>query len=210
MIALVLVLATAAPVPPFNGEVVELSDEVRNAMQGTTMHVGCPVGFDDLRELRVDYWTAERLVVQGTVIIHKDVARDVLRAFELMYAIQFPLTRVAPARDFGGDDMLAMKANNTSAFNCRPITGRPGSWSKHAYGRAIDINPLINPYVRGTRVLPEEGRAYLPPNPATPGTITAGEGLVTFFEKRGWTWGGRWKSPKDYQHFEKGRPRARP
>ncbi|NTW42209.1 MAG: M15 family metallopeptidase, partial [Cellulomonadaceae bacterium] len=92
-----------------------------------------------------------------------------------------------------------MEADNTSAFNCRAITGGT-AWSEHAYGRAIDLNPVENPYVVGDHVAPEAGRAYVD-RPELPGVIHDGDVVVTAFAAAGWTWGGTWSSPVDYQHF---------
>ena len=96
-----------------------------------------------------------------------------------------------------------MAANNTSAFNCRDTTGKPGVFSNHSWGRAIDINPLTNPYVKGDRVLPPAGRKYLDRSRAFPGSILKDGFVVQEFESKGWTWGGRWLDRQDYQHFEK-------
>jgi hypothetical protein len=103
---------------------------------------------------------------------------------------------------FEWDDDRSMAANNTSGFNYRPMTGDGTSatrLSPHALGRAIDINPLLNPYIKGEMIKPD-GAVY---DPSRPGTITADSFIVKFLKKRGWTWGGDWTSLKDYQHFEK-------
>lgn len=83
------------------------------------------------------------------------------------------------------------------------MTGQPGRFSNHSWGRAIDINPLTNPYVKGDKVLPPEGRQFLDRTRAYPGAILAGSWVVKLFEEHGWTWGGSWTDRKDYQHFEK-------
>ena len=101
--------------------------------------------------------------------------------------------------DFGGQDLASMQANNTSAFNCRNVAGT-SSLSWHAYGLAIDINPLVNPYVTQRGVSPPEGAPYVDRASTTPGLITPGDVVTTAFEQAGWSWGGTWRSP-DYQHF---------
>ena len=115
----------------------------------------------------------------------------------------FLIERITPIEDFNGDDDASMAANNTSAFNCRDITGQPGRFSNHSWGRAIDINPLINPYVKGDKVYPPEGRKYLNREVEAPGLINSGSYVVKRFLKAGWKWGGDWTNLKDYQHFEK-------
>jgi hypothetical protein len=128
--------------------------------------------------------------------------------FEAIFADGFPIATAIPIADlqFEWDDDRSMAANNTSGFNYRPMTGSgidgsPGAsrLSPHALGRAIDINPLLNPYIKGGVIKPE-GAAY---DPTRSGTITADSFIVKFLKERGWTWGGDWMSLKDYQHFEK-------
>ena len=92
-----------------------------------------------------------------------------------------------------------MAADNTSAFNCRPVAG-PDRWSEHSYGRAIDLNPVENPWVRGTAVAPPAGAAFVTREPA-PGVILPDDVVVRAFAAAGWSWGGSWESPVDYQHF---------
>ena len=103
--------------------------------------------------------------------------------------------------DFGADDAASMAANNTSAFNCRGIDGRPGAWSEHSYGWAIDVNPVQNPWVRGSQVDPPSGAPYVDRTLQTPGMVHADDGVVQAFRSIGWAWGGYFRNAKDYQHF---------
>lgn len=96
-----------------------------------------------------------------------------------------------------------MEANNTSAFNCREVTNQPGEFSQHSYGRAIDINPLINPYVHGKSVSPKDGVIYVNPKKPALGKIVKGDIVYRTFIKYGWDWAGNWYDVQDYQHFEK-------
>lgn len=124
-----------------------------------------------------------------------------MRVFRRLFDERFPIESMRLVDEFGGDDDRSMSANNTSAFNCRPATGST-RWSEHAYGRAVDINPVQNPYVtRSGAVLPPAGDAHTRRDPATPGLITDGSVVVSAFADIGWTWGGHWSSGKDYQHF---------
>jgi len=103
---------------------------------------------------------------------------------------------------YEADDDRSMAANNTSAFNCREVTGRPGVWSEHAYGRAIDINPIQNPYVTSKGdVLPPAGAEYVDRSRTAPGMIHEDDAVVRAFRGVGWVWGGSWTSVRDYQHF---------
>lgn len=153
--------------------------------------------------LRVSYWNYSGKPVIGTLIVDAKLAPELSAIFHELYRHKFLIDRMDPVEDFAGDDVRSMEANNTSAFNCRDITGQKGKFSNHSWGRAIDINPLTNPYVKGARVLPEAGRAYLDRTTAHPGSILAGSLVVKLFAKYGWTWGGSWPDRQDYQHFEK-------
>ena len=172
-------------------------------MRKTTWRPGCPVPLEDLRQVSVPYLSFEGKRATGVLIVHKDVAREVDAIFRDLFRRRFQIERITPIEDFGGDDDASMAANNTSAFNCRDVTGQPGTFSNHSWGRAIDINPLINPYVKGDRVFPPEGRQYLDRSRELPGSILSGGFVVRRFAQAGWKWGGAWTDLKDYQHFEK-------
>jgi hypothetical protein len=170
----------------------------------------CPQEILDRQVLvEVDFYDFDGDVAEGVIVVDRDLARDVRELFERIFADGFPIATATPVADlqFEWDDDRSMRANNTSGFNYRPMTGAHAAaatdsskrLSAHALGRAIDINPLLNPYIKGDVVRPE-GAVY---DPARPGTITADSLIVNFLKDRGWTWGGDWSSLKDYQHFEK-------
>jgi D-alanyl-D-alanine carboxypeptidase len=169
----------------------------------TTWHPGCPVAPEDLRQLTISYIDYEGMPRSGTLLVNKDLASETLRIFQDLFQHGFMIQRMAPIEDYGGNDDESMMANNSSAFNCRDATGKPGVFSNHSWGRAIDINPLTNPYVKGDKVLPPAGRQYLDRTKAYKGSILKNGFVVQEFEKAGWTWGGRWPDRQDYQHFEK-------
>jgi hypothetical protein len=131
------------------------------------------------------------------------VAHEVVDIFKALYIHQFPIERMELMDVFKGSDDAAMDANNTSAFNCREVTGKPGIFSQHSYGRAIDINTLINPYVKGDKVLPSAGKRFADRSQYHPGIITKDSFIYKEFARRGWSWGGDWHDLKDFQHFEK-------
>jgi hypothetical protein len=164
---------------------------------------GCPVPLEDLRLLTLAHWGYDGQVRTGELVAHADVADDLVAVFGELFAARFPIERMELVDVYGGDDARSMAANNTSAFNCREIDGRPGTWSNHAYGRAVDINPLVNPWVRGDRVDPPEGVAYVDRTVDAPGLIRDGDVVVTAFTSRGWRWGGHWSSSLDHQHFDR-------
>ena len=129
---------------------------------------------------------------------------DVSRVFALLYAARFPIRRMEPVARYGGSDNRSMAVDNTSGFNCRyAVTTGPKTWSVHAYGEAIDVNTVENPYLEAGRVLPPAGRAYLDRSDHRPGMAFAGGVLVRAFASVGWLWGGRWTASPDWQHFSK-------
>lgn len=193
--------------PLFAAEPVFRSDlvppELLNKIRHTTWHPGCPVAPEDLRRLTLTYLDFDGKPQSGLLLVNKDLADETLRIFRSLFEHRFAIARMTPVEEYGGDDNASMAANNTSAFNCRDATGKPGVFSNHSWGRAIDINPLTNPYVKGDKVLPPAGRAFLDRTKTHPGSILRNSFIVEEFERHGWTWGGRWPDRQDYQHFEK-------
>lgn len=169
------------------------------ARMAPSWRAGCPVPLEDLRYLTLTHHDADGGVATGELVVHADVADGVVEVFRTLFAAGYPIRSMRLVDDFGGSDDASMAADNTSAFNCRAITRGTG-WSEHAYGRALDLNPRENPYVRGTLVLPPEGRPYAD-RPDLPGVVHAGDVVVSAFAAAGWQWGGSWSSPVDYQHF---------
>lgn len=184
----------------FQSTIQTIPTDIRDKMIGVTWHEGCPIALDELSLLTMSYWGEDNQTHSGQLIIHQTEAKAMVRIFETLYTNQFPLTSMKLMWEFGGSDDASMKANNTSGFNCRRIKNTT-KWSNHSYGKAIDVNPLWNPWVRGNIVDPPEGKDYLDRTSNKPGIIKAGDIVVTAFGKEGWKWGGYWKNTKDYQHF---------
>jgi hypothetical protein len=161
---------------------------------------GCPVAPAELRLVRVSYRGFDGQAHVGALVVHRRVARDVVRVFRGLYVAGFPIRRMTPVSAFRGSDDSSMAADNTSGFNCRRAVGGSG-WSEHSYGTAIDVNPVENPYVLDGRVLPPAGRAYVVRTRMRRGMAVRGGVLVRTFESVGWKWGGRWSGSPDYQHF---------
>lgn len=160
----------------------------------------CPVPLEELRRVRIQHLGFDGNVHGGELIVAAKVTDEVLQIFGELREEGFPIERVHAVDEYGCSDARSMEANNTSAFNCRKTTSG-GRWSEHAFGTAIDINPVQNPYVRGGAVEPSEGRAYVDRTEERPGMILPDGAVEKAFAVRGWAWGGRWKSLKDYQHF---------
>jgi D-alanyl-D-alanine carboxypeptidase len=136
--------------------------------------------------------------------VNEDLASDVVAIFEQLLQLRYPIEKIRTVNTYpGADDELSMEDNNTSAFNCRDIPGT-GHWSLHASGRAIDLNPLLNPEVDRTGAFePKNAAPYVDRNLTNPGVLHAGDSAVRAFTDRGWRWSGDWRTPLDYQHFER-------
>jgi D-alanyl-D-alanine carboxypeptidase-like protein len=191
------VLVGAAPSSP--GFVGRIS-EVTRAELRYSWKPGCPVAPSQLRRLEVSYWDFSGRRRVGEIVVRSTAARDVLSVFRKLYAARFPLRRLRLVEAYRGSDDASMAADNTSGFNCRFVSGTR-RWSQHAYGLAIDVNPVENPYVHGGRVEPPAGQRYLDRSRRRPGVIVSGHVVVRAFAAIGWRWGGYWTSSKDYQHF---------
>ena len=186
--------------PRFRGSVVAGRGAVRERVRYSWRR-GCPVGPVELRLLRVDHWGLDGRVHRGELIVHRDHARRILVVLEKLFKARYPIQRLRLVDAYRADDDRSMAANNTSGFNCRRVSGS-SRWSEHAFGRAIDLNPLRNPYVtRGGRVSPPAGRPYANRARRAAGMIHGGDVVVRAFAAAGWRWGGYWSGSRDYQHF---------
>jgi len=194
---LLVALALQAP-PPFSHSVTRVSA----ADLPHSWHPGCPVGPSGLRRLRLTYWGFDRRAHTGALIVNARAVSPLTRVFARLYSARFPLRRLRPIDAYGGSDERSLAADNTAAFNCRyAVAAGPKRWSVHAYGLAIDVNPVENPYLEGGRVHPRAGRAYLDRSRYRPGMAVRGGLLLEAFASVGWQWGGRWSGSPDYQHF---------
>jgi hypothetical protein len=195
-----LLAAGAAPAgePQFRASVAAVSPALR--AQLVSWRPGCPVGLDDLRVLTLSHWGFDGTVKRGRLMVHEDAARPLVSVFRSLFEARFPIRRMQLVDRYGGDDFRSIEADNTSAFNCRRATGS-GSWSLHAYGLAIDLNPLENPYVANGRTSHRRSVPYVDRSPPRRGMVLEGDVVVRAFDRIGWGWGGRWAEPKDYQHF---------
>ncbi|MFG1605142.1 M15 family metallopeptidase [Actinoplanes sp. NPDC049265] len=208
MIAFVLsaVLAAtglSAPDDGYRAAIRGIDTATARAMTGVSWRRGCPVRIADLRLVGLTYWGFDGIRHRGELIVHRDAASSVVTVFHTLYAMRFPIRRMNRVDLYRGDDNASMAADNTSAFNCRPATGSSRGFSVHSYGRAIDLNPMENPYVKGRVVLPPSGKRFTGRTALRPGLIRHGDRVWRTFAARGFRWGGDWTSLKDYQHFER-------
>jgi peptidoglycan L-alanyl-D-glutamate endopeptidase CwlK len=151
-----------------------------------------------LELVTVNYYGFDGKLHQGQIIVNKEIANDIVEIFMVIEETKFPVEKVVPIVEYNWSDEKSMNDNNTSSFNYRFISGSR-ILSMHANGLAIDINPKQNPYVKNGTSIPA-GSEYKLKNM---GTIKPDSKIVKVFKEKGWTWGGDWKSLKDYQHFQK-------
>lgn len=190
-----------AAAPGFAFSARRLTSAQRHRLNGSSWHPGCPVALDDLRYVRPAYVGFDGKRHRGELVVNADAVAATRTAFAYLYAKRFPIRRMRLVDDYGASDYRSIEADNTSAFNCRRATGAT-RWSRHAYGRAIDVNPIENPYVyaNGTTTHPRS-RPYLDRSRHRKGMAYHGGALVRAFTNAGWRWGGDWPRPTDFQHF---------
>ncbi|GAB4162598.1 MAG: hypothetical protein Tsb006_0970 [Rickettsiaceae bacterium] len=186
-------------------DIQELPENIAKDMQVNNIwNPDCPVSIDRLRLVYVSYYDFEGKIKLGQLITLDQVSEAVLRIFEGLIKLQFPIQSVKLINEYNGNDELSMEANNSSCFNFRNIAGSK-RLSMHSYGLAIDINPVQNPYIvigenGSADVFPKQGAEFLNRNNKRPGMV---EPTVAIFHENGFSeWGGHWNKPIDYQHFQ--------
>ncbi|MCH4890922.1 M15 family metallopeptidase [Acidaminobacter sp. JC074] len=196
-------------IPEFEGKTFEkvftvnkIDDIIYNRINTLSYKENDYIEIEDLRYLKVSYWGFDNKRHYGELIVHASLAQEVIDIFKDLYDAKYPIEKIKLVDEYQADDNLSMIDNNSSAFNFRYIAGSK-KLSNHAFGMAIDINPLQNPYVSSSSVQPLEGERYADRSLDEKGMIQIGDACYEAFTSRGWTWGGEWKSIKDYQHFEK-------
>ena len=192
--------SSSASAPPALDPTVE---PVTAAELGATWRPGCPVEPEWLRRVNVDHIGFDGQTHRGELVVHADLVPEVIAIFEQLYRLGYPVEKIRTVDNYSdADDELSMEDNNTSAFNCRTIPGT-NEWSPHAYGRAVDINPLVNPCLYASGYFePQNAAAYLDRSRTDVGLLHNDDPAVHIFTDRGWQWGGDWTTP-DYQHFER-------
>jgi hypothetical protein len=202
--ALALIAASIASggQPGFDGSSAPITGHVRERIVGSSWNPGCPVGLEKLRLLRVTYRGFDDRAHRGRLVVNRRFDEEILRVMKRLYRMRYPIRRMRLIDRYDADDHRSMSADNTSAFNCRFVAGTE-RWSMHAYGLAIDLNPVENPYVSGSHVSPPAGRPYADRSQDAPGMVHAGDRVVRAFARAAdWEWGGSWPGgTKDFQHF---------
>jgi len=193
----------------FDARIYEIAPRLKAKMiEGNTWKEGCPVAINDLRYLRLTYHDFEGKDQVGELIVHREIAPEMVEIMQELYAMGYPIRQMRLISDFKGNDWQSIEADNTSAFNCRKATGSK-KWSKHAYGKAIDINPLENPYISRKGKISHQAslqyrkRQHRTNTPEDWAVLLADDPATKLFKSYGYRWGGDWRYTKDYQHFAK-------
>ena len=177
-------------------------ETVKTRMRGKSLPEAARIGFDELRYLTLYHYDFDNHIQQGEMVCNKAIAHDLLCIFRTLFAETYPINSIRLVDDFDASDEASMQANNTSCFNYRTIAGSH-KLSRHAFGMAVDINPLQNPCIKSSRIRPSTATDYVDRSKQFPHKIDDNDLCKKTFESHGFRWGGRWRSVKDYQHFEK-------
>jgi hypothetical protein len=206
-VATVVVLAVGAATPATASTSSRPSfrwseSRVTAAQLGGSWHSGCPVGPAELRTVHLTFWGFDHRAHTGALVVRSTVVQAVVSAFHSMYHSRFPIRHVWPIAKYDGNDYRSMRNDNTSAFNCRYAKANGAKhWSMHAYGEAVDLDPVENPYQFDGKTIPRKGAPYTNRSNVRPGMVVPGSAPVRAFSAVGWGWGGNWSSSPDYQHF---------
>jgi len=194
----------------FHGKIDALPAALAAQMRGTTWHPGCPVPLDGLSLLHFNYWGFGGNLVRGPMVVNATVDEDVLWVFHQLYDARFPIKRVSLStpfhpKAFAQHRRIDSNRSVTASFNCRPVvtaTGPGDDFSQHAYGLAIDLNPLQNPYVTTDGfVRNRAAEPYTVRSRELEGMVHEGDVVVRSFAAIGWEWGGDWSGDNDFMHF---------
>lgn len=180
----------------------EIPNNILEKMIGKSIPVNAKIDIKQLSYLRITYWGFDEKVHIGEMIVNRFLSQEVLDIFKEVYDKKYPIEKMKLIDEYQANDEKSMSDNNTSAF-CYRVIANTDTLSKHSLGKAIDVNPLYNPYVVRTSISPAKGKKYANRDIITKGMIIKGDALYNAFIKRGWSWGGNWTNVKDYQHFEK-------
>ncbi|WP_328646690.1 M15 family metallopeptidase [Amycolatopsis sp. NBC_00348] len=188
------------PPPAGNAYASTISVVPAAVLARSTWQAACPVKATDLRYLTMAFWGFDGRAHTGEMLVNASGAAGITKAFGKLFAAHFPLEEMRVTSPAELTLAPTGDGNSTSAFVCRPARGQT-TWSAHAYGLAVDVNPFCNPYTQGDLVLPELASAYVDRSRKRPGMVLAGDATVRAFAAIGWSWGGAWTSPKDRMHF---------
>jgi hypothetical protein len=197
----------ASPTQPFRAAIQTIDPDVRARIEGISWRPDeprCP-RLDELAYVTLDHVTFAGGVARGELIVAAAIAARAVELFRRLYALGFPIRQMRLVDDFEASDDRSMSADNSSAFNYRVIAGTQ-LLSQHALGRAIDINPVENPWRRPDKIVPAEGIPFAERGQVRPGMIVRPGPVVAVFDELGWEWGGDWRHASDDHHIVWSRP----
>ncbi|SFZ98789.1 hypothetical protein MNB_SV-5-1462 [hydrothermal vent metagenome] len=208
-ILIIFILFQTSLYSQYKSSISKISPQIKKRMlKGNSWKKSCPVHLNDLRYLKITHYDFDGNTKVGEMIVHKNVASEVTKIFKELYGMKYPIDKMKLVSSYNGSDWKSIESGNTSAFNCRSATGSK-KWSKHSYGKAIDINPIQNPYIsRKGYISHKESykykkRVHRNTTAADRALLLKSDRATKIFENYGWKWGGDWKNVKDYQHFSK-------
>lgn len=187
-------------------ETYSLSEEqIEKMIKANVWSENCPLHHSELLIVKIEHINFVSEVDSGELVVHNELAEAVTSVFRELLKMRFPIEKVISLEMYNGDDVASMEDNNSSCFNGRRIMNID-RWSSHAYGAAIDINPVQNPYMQlnekesSIKVYPAEGITHVNRNARKPGMT---EEIVELFADHGFSeWGGNWELKPDYHHFQ--------
>lgn len=187
--------------PHFESSIGPIDDELKSELVSSERwRPDCPVSLEELRVITVSYWDFDGRSQTGRLIVNQAWAAQLCGVFQELFAARFPIRRMDPIDRLGLTGQGLLASDNTMSYNGRRIRGGD-SWSMHAYGLAVDINPVENPYITKSGVTPALGADFVDRAKEAPGMIDETSVVVRAFAAIGWRWGGDWKTVKDYMHF---------
>jgi hypothetical protein len=191
--------------PPFTSAIHPLASAQRTQLEGRFWHAGCPVQLSDLRLLKVSYWDFDGNRQIGELVVNRRAAAPLATVFRQLYLLRFPIRHLRFADFYGPKSVQPADGDVSESFECRRAVPSPcgsgtGGWSQHAFGLAVDLNPIENPYTGCGRTRERASIPYLSRTKIRRGMVTPA--VVRAFRSIGWGWGGSWAgSTKDYMHF---------
>ncbi len=186
----------------FSYSISGISEEISKRINGKSYRPNPHIGLSELAYLRLGYIDFDGAEQMGELICDRRLAEEVAEIFRELFEAGYRIEKLRLADEYGGDDEKIMSDNNSSCFNYRTVEGT-NTISLHGYGRAIDINPLYNPYIVDGRVMPANAVEYADRSRDFAHKIAEGDICLKIFRAHGWKWGGDWQQSKDYQHFYK-------
>ena len=193
----------------YSANISPITPDIKKRMvEGNSYRTGCPISISSLRYITLKYIGFDGKEHTGELIVNKSIANSIVNIFKELYNIKYPIHKMELVSNYYGSDFASIEADNTSAFNCRFVDGTR-KWSNHTYGKAIDINPIENPYVSKSghtshkKSYPFVARVRKNSSPAYKAMLLKNDKAVKIFKKHGFRWGGEWRCCKDYQHFDK-------